>query len=235
MPPSRANANIMRELDVIEKVLPIKLSVCGTRNFFLVFYPQKYIAPITITMRTIAPRSPTVSRKIWATGCPVVEETVVFKSWIENKSPRMRNHPRRADTPIANTMPIDPAIAALWVSSVIYTIQFSRSSFQTLWAVSHMSTGIETFTSSSMTRILDASGIELTGQCVLCHENADDTNICMACPATPSLTASSTCIVNESAEHELSGLVRRSTSQYSYDQGRCSYGVPIDGNIVEVL
>jgi len=77
--------------------------------------------------------------------------------------------------------------------------------------------------------------IELTSQCVLCHEYADDTDVCITCSGTPSLTASNPCTVNKSAENEVSGLVRGSASQYSYDQGRRSDGMPVDRDIIEVL
>ena len=77
--------------------------------------------------------------------------------------------------------------------------------------------------------------IELTSQCVLCHEYADDTDVCITCSGTPSLTASNPCTVNKSAENEVSGLVRGSASQYSYDQGRRSDGMPVDGDVIEVL
>jgi len=77
--------------------------------------------------------------------------------------------------------------------------------------------------------------IELTSQCVLSHEDANDTNIRITGPGTPPLTTRSSCIVNKGAEHELSRLVRWSRSKYSYDQGRRSGGMPPDGDIVEVL
>lgn len=72
------------------------------------------------TMSTIAPFSPTVSRKICATGSPVDVPIVLSRSWMEKSKPRIKNHPNTADTPMAITIPIAPDIAALCVSSVIF-------------------------------------------------------------------------------------------------------------------
>lgn len=95
IPPSRAKAYIIREFEVTEKV------------------PQKNMAPINIVMRTIAPFSPTVSKNICATGCPVAELIVPSKSCMENSKPKIRNQPRTADTPMDITIPMEPAMAAL--------------------------------------------------------------------------------------------------------------------------
>jgi hypothetical protein len=80
--------------------------------------------PRVHTIRTLAPFSPTVSKKIWVTGCPVCEDNVVSKSWIEKSRPRIRNQPSTAETPRDMMIPILPDIAALRVSSVIYKHEF---------------------------------------------------------------------------------------------------------------
>jgi hypothetical protein len=95
-----------------------------------VTYPQKYMAPMTmvfpvfvsnklphkminvLTMRTIAPFSPTVSKNICVTGCVVGELIVPSRSCIEKSKPKIRNHPNTAETPMAIIIPIGPAIAA---------------------------------------------------------------------------------------------------------------------------
>ena len=70
IPPSRAKAYIIRELDVIEKMLArgqlSAIESCGEGAEMT--YPQKYIHPMIITIKTMAPLGPTVSRKIWVTG-----------------------------------------------------------------------------------------------------------------------------------------------------------------------
>ena len=69
IPSSRAKAYIIRELDVIENVLARdKLSAIKSREDVEVTHPQKYMHPMTITIKTMAPLGPTVSRKIWVTG-----------------------------------------------------------------------------------------------------------------------------------------------------------------------
>jgi len=82
--------------------------------------------PRVSTIRTLAPLSPTVSKKIWVTGCPVREANVVPKSWIEKSRPRIRNQPSTAETPRDMMIPILPDIAALRVSSVIYKHEFGE-------------------------------------------------------------------------------------------------------------
>ena len=139
MPPSLAKANIIRELAVTEKVLPQEAWNVYVYHIFrcCVTYPQKYIAPMTmvfphivsklpekminvLTMRTIAPFSPTVSKNICVTGCVVAELIVPSRSCIEKSKPKIRNHPNTADTPMAIIIPIGPATAACEEGWVIY-------------------------------------------------------------------------------------------------------------------
>ena len=81
IPPSRAKAYIIRELDVMENTLARgELSATRSREDVKATHPQKYIHPMTITIKTMAPLGPTVSRKIWVTGCPVGEWIVVSRS-----------------------------------------------------------------------------------------------------------------------------------------------------------
>jgi len=42
----------------------------------------------------------------------VAEFIVASRSWIEKSRPKIRNHPKIADTPMAIMIPIDPAMAA---------------------------------------------------------------------------------------------------------------------------
>ena len=69
IPPSRAKAYIIRELDVMENMLAQgKLSATALHGDVETTHPQKYMHPTTITIKTMAPLWPTVSRKIWVTG-----------------------------------------------------------------------------------------------------------------------------------------------------------------------
>ena len=132
----------MRELDVIENVLcsssdPRKAAgqekdepaeIHGPNdNYLYRVMPQMSLEKPTVrTIRTLAPLSPTVSKNIWVTGCPVGEANVVPKSWIEKSRPRIRNQPSTAETPRDMMIPILPDIAALRVSSVIYKHKFGE-------------------------------------------------------------------------------------------------------------
>ena len=78
----------------------------------------------------------------------------------------MRNQPRIVETPIAITIPIDPAMAALCVSSVIY-IQRSTLEEVIMAGLSYVCAGIE------------------TRKGVLSHKNTNHSNISLARANTP--------------------------------------------------
>ena len=97
--PSLLKANIMRELEVMEK------------------RPQCQTQVMTRVMRTMAPFSPKMSMKIWRTGWEYVLLTVVSKFWMEKRSETMRKNPKTKETLILIMTPMGALQAAFLVSS----------------------------------------------------------------------------------------------------------------------
>jgi hypothetical protein len=99
MPPSRANANIMRLLLVM-----LKSPQCQTHTI------------ISVNM-TMAPSSPAISTKICKTGCAYGDASVASKSWIENRKAMRTKKPKIALKPTLLMTPIGALQLALLVSS----------------------------------------------------------------------------------------------------------------------
>lgn len=98
-PPSRANPNIMRELEVMEKS------------------PQCQTQTMMSVMRAMAPFFPKMSIRIWRTGWPMSLATVLSKSWMEKRSETRRKKPKTAEMPTDIKTPSGAFQAALFVSS----------------------------------------------------------------------------------------------------------------------
>jgi hypothetical protein len=99
IPPSRANANIILEFEVMEN------------------RPQCHTQIMIRHMRTTAPSSPKTSTKICSTGCAKELPTVFSKSWMLKRKLRMTKRPKRAENPTELMTPIGALQEALRVSS----------------------------------------------------------------------------------------------------------------------
>ena len=98
-PPSLEKPNIMRELDVMENK-----PACQTHK-------------MTRVMRARAPLLPKMSMRIWMTGWPAAESTVLGKSWMEKRREMRRKKPKTEEQPTEVRTPRGAFQAAFWVSS----------------------------------------------------------------------------------------------------------------------
>ena len=132
----------------------------------------------------------------------------------------MRNHPRIAETPIDMTMPIDPDMAALCVSSVMCALA-SNPTYSTV--------NVSKKKRARLKR-------EFTRTCerVLRYENADHSDVGKACALRPAHAVDAR-PVDERPEDEFTALVLGRRGEDSNDEGGRAERVPPHGDVVEVL
>lgn len=99
IPPSRANANIIREFEVRLKS------------------PAKKTHMMMRQKSTTAPSGPKTSTNIWRTGLPYSLSRVRSKSWIEKRKASMMKNPNSDENPTEEMTPMGADQDAFLVSS----------------------------------------------------------------------------------------------------------------------